>query len=123
MICITFLKTASITSKFRYSPDNIYLLSAFFALFIFTSVLHCFNARTDRIRLLSGLGKNKAFIGIMILVCAVQLLFVYLGGNVLRTVPLMPEELATTGLLALAVIPADLLRKIFRRMCGKKDGF
>ena len=46
---ICFLRSARITSLFRSSYDKIYLLTAFFALFIFTSVFHCFNARTDRI--------------------------------------------------------------------------
>ncbi len=120
---IAFLLSPSITSKFRASPDNAYLLSAFFALFIFASVFHCFNARTDRMFLLNKLSKNKPFIFIMLLILTVQILFIYLGGAVLRTVPLTLEELKITLLLALLVFPADLLRKIFLRLIGKKRGF
>lgn len=120
---VLFLLSPDIISKFRPDSNNVYLLTAFFALFIFTSVLHCFNSRTDRMNILSGIIKNKAFIAIMTLICAVQILFVYLGGTVLRTVPLSLEELKFTLILSLCVIPAELLRKIFLRVVGKKSGF
>ena len=120
---ITFLTSPSITAKFRTSPDNSYLLSAFFALFIFASVFHCFNTRTDKIFLLNKLSKNKPFILIMLLILTVQILFIYLGGSVLRTVPLTLDELKITLILALSVFPADLLRKLFLRIIGKNRGF
>ena len=120
---IAFLLCPAITSNFRTSSDNSALLSAFFALFIFASVFHCFNARTDRIFLLNKLSKNKPFILIMALILTVQILFIYLGGAVLRTVPLSIEELKITLLLALTVFPADLLRKFALRLVGKKRGF
>jgi hypothetical protein len=53
----------------------------------------------------------------------VQILFIYLGGSVLRTVPLSIDELKITLLLALSVFPADLLRKFVLRLAGKKRGF
>jgi hypothetical protein len=59
----------------------------------------------------------------MILILTVQILFIYLGGSVLRTVPLSANELKITLLLALSVFPADLLRKMFLRLIGKKRGF
>ena len=122
-IFLAFLLCPAITSRFRASSDNAYLLSAFFALFIFASVFHCFNARTDRLKILSNLSKNKPFIFIMILILAVQLIFIYLGGKVLRTVPLTSEELKITLLVALSVFPAELLRKIFLRIIGRKSIF
>jgi magnesium-transporting ATPase (P-type) len=121
-LCLAFLRFPSITSRFRYSPDNIYLLTAFFALFIFASIFNCFNARTDRLRLLSGISKNKAFSLIMSAVCAIQIGFVYLGRSVLRTAPLPPSELLFTLLLSLLVIPADLVRKFILKRLFKKRG-
>ncbi len=120
---VAFLLLPSITSLFRSDSEHIYLLTAFFALFIFTSVLHCFNARTDRLLLFSGLSKNKAFIAIITAVSAIQIAFIYLGGPVLRTLPLTRRELLTTLLLSLAVIPADLARKAFLKAINKKSGF
>jgi len=59
----------------------------------------------------------------MLAVLAVQILFVYMGGAVLRTAPLTPEELGLTFLMALTVFPADLLRKVWRRLSGKNEGY
>ncbi len=123
LLCLLFLKHPAITWQFRQAPDNIYLLTAFFALFIFASVFNCFNARTDRLRPWAGLSRNRAFTLIMTAVLAIQIVFVYLGGAVLRTAPLTPRELAVTFALALTVFPAELIRKIFRRLSGKGEGY
>ncbi len=121
-LCLTFLTHPAITSRFRYSQDNIYLLTAFFALFIFSSVFNCFNARTDRQRLFAGISKNKGFCVIMLAVCAIQIAFVYLGGSILRTAPLTLSELFITMSLALTVFPFDLARKfITKRLFKKRD--
>ncbi len=120
---VGFLLCPFISSNFRSSPSNIYLLTAFFALFIFTSVFHCFNCRTDRLFILSGLMSNKAFLFIISAVLAIQILFVYLGGPVLRTIPLSPHELLFTLALSFSVIPAELLRKAFLKFINKKTGF
>ncbi len=122
-LCLSFLLHPFFTARFRSVPNRLCLLTAFFALFIFTSVLNCFNARTDRLRLLSGISRNRAFIAVMTLVCVVQILFVYLGGSVLRTMPLTAEELGFTLLVSLLVFPAELLRKIFWRLRGRREGF
>lgn len=122
-LCLAFLLSPSITSRFRSAPDRIYHLTAFFALFIFTSVFNCFNARSDRLNLLSGISKNKIFIAIMSAISAVQILFVYLGGEVLRTVPPLMSELSFTLALSLLVFPAEFIRKLLWRLRGRKDGF
>ena len=122
-LCLLFLKLPAITEYFRPAYDNIYLLTAFFALFIFASVFNCFNARTDRLNIFAGLSRNKGFCFIMFAVLAVQILFVYIGGAVLRTAPLTKEELGVTFLLALTVFPAEFVRKVWRRLSGKNEGY
>ena len=121
--CIAFLKYPRISACFRSGENSIYLLTAFFAFFIFSSVLNCFNARTDRLNLFAGLIKNRAFLLIMTAVCAIQIGFTYLGGSVLRTAPLTARELFITLLLSLAVIPAEFLRKILFRIFKGKNGY
>lgn len=122
-LCLAFLLHPSLCALFRQTPGRLCQLTAFFALFIFTSVFNCFNCRTDRLRLLAGVSRNRAFLGIMLLVCAVQILFVYLGGTVLRTMPLTPRELGVTLALSLSVFPAELLRKLLWRLRGKRERF
>ena len=118
-----FLFSPVFASRFPKTDGDLYLLTAFFAFFIFTSVANCFNCRSDRLSLLAGLSKNRAFLFIMLLVTVVQTLFVYLGGTVLRTVPISPEDLVLTLLFSLLVLPAELFRKILRRLSGYRDGY
>ena len=121
--CMAFLKIPRIYSNFRTTDGSLCLMTAFFALFIFMSVFNCFNSRTDRIKPLSGLSKNTVFIFIMLLVSFVQIFFVYLGGSVLRTMPLTRRELIYTLTFASSVIPVELMRKIIWRLSGEKEGF
>ncbi len=122
-LCMAFLLDPYITSHFRAMENDLCLLSAFFALFIFTSVFNCFNARTDRLKLFSGLSRNKVFILIMLLVSTVQILFIYLGGSVLRTTPLTLDELLFTLLLSLSVFPIEIIRKLLWKLGNKNKGF
>jgi magnesium-transporting ATPase (P-type) len=123
ILCLLFLKLPLLRNFFRSADDDIYLLTAFFALFIFSSVFNCFNTRTDRLRITAGLGRNKGFCLIMLLVLTVQILFVYVGGPVLRTAPLTLSELGITVLMAMLVFPLEFLRKIHRRLSGKNQGY
>ena len=122
-LCLFFLLSPFVRSHFRSAEGDLYLLTAFFALFIFTSVFNCFNARTDRLKLFSGLSKNRIFIGIMLLISVVQIVFIYLGGSVLRTLPLTAEELIFTLLLSLSVIPFEFFRKLLWRVRHKNPVF
>ena len=122
-LSLAFLKHPAFTSHFRNAPDNIYLLTAFFAFFIFSGVFNCFNARTDRLKLFSGISKNRPFLIIMIAIAIIQIGFVYLGGSLLRTVPLLPDELKTALLAALLVFPADLVRKLIWRWLIRKPKY
>ncbi len=122
-LCLLFLKSPVIVRQFRSAPDDIYLLTAFFVLFIFSSVFNCFNARTDRLKVLSGLRKNHAFCLIMTAVLVIQVIFVYVGGQVLRTAPLTLREMGLTAILAALVFPAELIRKLFWRLKGRGKGF
>lgn len=122
-LCIALLKLPEISSRFRWSEDNVFLLTAFFALFIFASVFNCFCARTDRLRLLANITKNKAFIFIMVAILLIQIAFVYLGGSILRTAPLTASELGLTSVLALLVFPMDFIRKLVWRLLVGKKGY
>ncbi|MBQ8387652.1 MAG: calcium-translocating P-type ATPase, PMCA-type [Clostridia bacterium] len=122
-LCVAFLRLPSIVAAFRAGEGSICLLTGFFAFFIFSGVLNCFGARTDRLNLFAGLGKNRGFLLIMASVCAIQLGFVYLGGSLLRTVPLTPEELCLTLAISLSVIPAEFLRKLLWRVTRGKRGY
>jgi calcium-translocating P-type ATPase len=123
LLCLAFLKLPLFTAAFRPAEDRIYLLTAFFAMFIFSSVFHCFNARTDRLNPIAGLRKNPVFLIIMCAILIIQIGFIYLGGSLLRTAPLTVRELTVTMLLSLTVYPVELIRKVFWRLRGRKGGY
>jgi magnesium-transporting ATPase (P-type) len=118
-----FLLMPDILAHFRGDGSNIYVLTAFFALFIFTGVFNCFNVRAEGLDPLRGIAKNPCFLLIMSGVCFIQILFTYLGGDILRTAPLLASELGYTMALGLLVFPAEVIRKIIWRISGKKGGY
>jgi len=119
-LSLLFFKLPFFAAAFR--NDERYLLTAFFALFIFAGVFNSLNARTNRINLLSHIEHNKAFIGVMLAVVAMQVLLIYYGGAVFRTTGLRFEELALVVALASTVVVVDLGRKVFLRV-NKRKGF
>ena len=123
LISMLFLKSRTFNSHFRESKDNLVLLSAFFALFIFLGVMQCINSRTDRLNLFNGITKNPTFVAILMLICVIQVSFVYFGGSVLRATPLKANELLFTLLCAATAIPFEFLRKVAWRFSGHQEGF
>lgn len=119
-LCVFFLKAPVVKTWFRYGSDPIYLMTAFFALFIFTGLFNSFNARTHRLNLGAHLLRNPAFAGIMAAVAAVQILLIYYGGSLFRTAGLTAWELRRVLALAFLVVPFDMLRKLTLRLLGRK---
>ena len=113
LICILFLKNNFIHSLFRDGDNDKYLMTAFFGLFIFMSIFNSFNARTNRLNILSNITKNKVFLIITLFIVVVQILMIYYGGDTFRTSGLNIREFMIMVLIALTVIPIDFLRKIF----------
>ena len=122
-LSLAFLTHPFFTAHFRGASNDIYLLTAFFAFFIFAGVFNCFNARSDRLHLLAGLSQNRPFLLIMPTILIIQLIFVYLGGDVLRSVPLHTEELLTSLASALLVFPADAVRKLIWKWFVRKPRY
>ena len=114
---ILFLKVPFIKSLFNnYNA----FITAFFALFVFSSIFNLFNAHTSRINILSNLIKNKIFIAIVLLIIFVQIILIYYGGTMFRCIPLSIKELLITILLSFSVVPVDILRKSILKSLGKK---
>lgn len=112
LLCVFFLKNPWIESFYRIDPNQKYLMTAFFGLFIFMGIFNCFNARTSRLNLVAHIFWNKAFVLIISFIVIVQLILIYFGGNMFRTFGLTCQELFVMILLASTVIPVDWLRKM-----------
>lgn len=123
LLCVLFMWARPVRIFFGYAADPLRFLTAFFALFIFCGIFNAFNARTHRLNLLAHIAKNPLFVCIMAAVTVVQLALIYWGGALFRTTPLALVELAAAAILALSVIPADIIRKLSLRMRGKERNF
>ncbi len=122
VLCILFLKLDFFHSLFRVDGKDFYFLTAFFGVFIFMGIFNCFNARTHRLNLLAHLSKNKIFVFTIIFIILVQVLLIYYGGELFRTIGLNYKEFSYMIMFSLLVIPIDLIRKIYLRKKGEIGG-
>ena len=111
LVCILFLKLPFVRNFIRVGPNNEYLMTAYFAMFIFMGIFNAFNARTSRINVFANLKKNKVFVGIFAFIFLAQIYIIYNGGDIFRTFGLELNELILSFVLALTVFPVDWLRK------------
>ncbi len=112
IICILFLKLPIFKQIIRFSSDNKYLMTAYFAMFIFMGIFNAFNARTERINILANLKTNKVFLFIFSFIFIAQIYIIYQGGEIFRTFGLTKVEFLLAIGLALTVFPIDIIRKI-----------
>lgn len=122
ILCVIFLKLPFIKNFFRVDNNNLYLMTAFFGLFIFMTIFNSFNARTNRLNLLANILKNKVFLIIILFILIVQIILIYYGGNLFRTAGLTYTEFLIMLLLSATVIPVDWLRKCYLRKKGQVGG-
>ena len=94
-------------------------LSAYFVLFIWCALFNGFNVRDDGAQIFKGLDENTGFMKVFFTIIVVQALIVNAGlipslswvGNMFSCVPFSPVGWAVVAVLAVTMIPVDLLRK------------
>ncbi len=117
ILFVFFLKVPFVKNLFS---SNEAFMTAFFGLFIFAGLFNSFNAHTSRINILAHVLKNKMFIIIMAFIVIVQVILMYYGGEMFRTVPLTLKEFMIMILFSITVVPVDIIRKIMCKKYGKK---
>ena len=95
-----------------FGGDSVYVLTGYFAFFIFTAVFNAFNARTDRMNLFDNISGNPGFLKVMALIVVVQVIMTYFGGVILRCFGLTATEWMFVLAMAFTIIPVDLVRKV-----------
>ena len=98
----------------------IYLKSAIFATFMMAITFNGFNARTEHINIFKGIFKNVNFLLVMFGIFAMQYVFVTFGGEVLSVHSLSPKSWLVCVILAVLVIPIDMIRKVIVLAFRKK---
>ena len=120
-LSLVFVLTPFIRGFFRADADSKYLLTGYFAFFIFIAVFNAFNARTESLNIFQHITKNKGFLAIIGLITAVQILLTYLGNVIFRCYGLNFTEWLVVLIMAISIIPIDLLRKLIMSLI-KKNG-
>ena len=118
-VLFAFLKMPIIKTIFQ---DNLTLMTGFFLLFIFISLFNAFNIRTHRLKITSDIFKNKVFLFIILFVAFVQLIIVYYGGTLFRTVSINCKQLTVVILISFSIIPVDLIRKYILKLLHQNTG-
>lgn len=118
ILCIIFLKLPQI--KLLVRSDEKHFMTAYFALFIFIGIFNAFNARTERLNVLSNILKNKIFIIVFAFIIVAQIYIIYNGHELFRTFGLTIPELVLVAILSLSVIPIDFIRKCILKKKGIK---
>ena len=112
-----FMSLLFLTSNFMQNlletRGPIYFRSAFFAFFMLMNIFNAFNARSHDLNVFHRISTNRPFIWIMGIVAVVQILMVYFGGAIFRTMPLDAIHLVMIILVATLVFPYEIGRKFF----------
>lgn len=108
--CLGILFIPAIRNLFG-DVDVTYLKSAVFATFMMAITFNGFNARTNHINVLEGIGRNKSFLLVMLSIFALQFAFVTFGGSVLSVEALSTSAWLICIVMAVLVVPIDMVRK------------
>lgn len=109
--CLIFGITALPASRDFFGSLEVYI-TARFALLVIMATINGFNIRTDSLNLAKGIEENPLFFKVAIAIFAGIILLCQFGGPMLHCTPLKLEHWVYIILLALLVVPADLIRKV-----------
>ena len=112
LVGIAFYKSAWVDHLFRDAANHIYTYTGFFCTYIFMAVANGFNVRVEGLNPLKNISLNKAFLQVMALIIAIQVLLTYVGGRVLRTTPLNAGEWGVVVLFSLSMLLIGVLGKL-----------
>ena len=98
----------------------VYLCSALFATFMMAISWNGFNARTEHINVFEHIGRNKTFLIVMLIIFAMQFIFVTFGGDFLNVHALEPLHWLICIGISIMVIPIDMIRKAITKAISKQ---
>lgn len=102
--------TSFVTPADCTNPD-LYEKTFMFAFFIYAIIFNSLNTRSERFNLFEHIGENKNFILVMGAIFVLQTIIIEIGGAVFNTTTLSLKALLMAMLLAVLIIPVDMIRK------------
>jgi magnesium-transporting ATPase (P-type) len=114
-MAFVFMLSPLVSGQFRPTDGSAnYLMTGFFAVYVFFAVFNAFSARTDRFNIFENITVNKNFLRVMGLIVVIQAGLVYLGGAIFNCYGLTGFEWLWVIGIALLIVPVDLMRKAVR---------
>ena len=98
----------------------IYLMTAYFAFFIFISVFNSLNVRTEKLNVFEHITENPNYFRIMGLIVVIQVVMTYIGGEIFNCHGLNAMEWLFVIVLSVSIVPVDLIRKAITNAINKK---
>ncbi|MDO4614557.1 MAG: cation-transporting P-type ATPase [Lachnospiraceae bacterium] len=93
------------------ADPELYKKTFMFAFFIYSIIFNSLNTRSEKANLFEHIGENRNFIRVMGAIFVLQTIIIEIGGKVFETTTLNVQALLISMLLALLIIPVDLVRK------------
>ena len=113
LVCLAILKNVGGIQDFiTNGTGNFEMVTTFtFIVFIYAVIFNSLNTRSNGFNIFEHIGENKKFSIVMISIAVVQTLIIQFGGKVFSTVPMDVQHYIVALLIAVLIIPADLIRK------------
>ena len=113
LVCLAILKNVGGIQDFiTNGTGNFEMVTTFtFIVFIYAVIFNSLNTRSNGFNVFEHIGENKKFSIVMISIAVVQTLIIQFGGKVFSTVPMDVQHYIVALLIAVLIIPADLIRK------------
>ena len=118
VLSFVFLKVPFFDQFFATTEQK---LTAYFVLFIWSALFNGFNVRDDGFAIFKGLNENTGFMKVFLAIIIIQALIVNAGlvpvavcgwiSSMFSCVPFAPIGWVVVGILAVTMIPVDMLRK------------
>ena len=93
------------------TQPELYEKTFMFAFFIYAIIFNSLNTRSEKFNLFEHIGENKNFVLVMGAIFVLQTIIIEIGGKVFNTTLLEPKALLVSMVLAVLIIPVDLIRK------------
>ena len=93
------------------ADPELYEKTFMFAFFIYAIIFNSLNTRSEKFNLFEHIGENKNFVLVMGAIFVLQTIIIEIGGKVFNTTLLEPRALLVSMVLAVLIIPVDLIRK------------
>ncbi len=121
IICLGILKNLCGVHNLIGSTDMDVIRTFMFATFIMAIIWNSLNARTESMKLFEHIAENRNFILVMSAVAIIQVIIIQVGGKVFGTTPLSIGNWLAVILIAVMIIPIDLIRKVIVKKMGMKE--